>query len=324
MNRFAALLALLLPMMANAQEAILAPGAKPKLILASGAGEGPAFHPQLGLLFSGEKGIGRLDREGKFSFHRENVGTNGLLFDHQGRLLACEPKLRRVTRTELDGKITVLTDSYEGKKYNQPNDIAVDSKGRIYFSDPCYGDRSHMEMTDAAGKSVEGVYRIDSDGKTTRILTHEVNRPNGLRVSAGDRHLYVADNNNNDKAGPRKLWQFDLKADGSVDPASRKLLHDWGNSGGPDGIKLDTKGRLYVAGGLNRPQPPAETNEKKGGIYVFSPEGKLLEFIPIERDEVTNSAFGDDDLKTLYITAGGTLWTIRVATPGYVPWPKAK
>ncbi len=322
--RYLSLLSLACALTASAGEPILAPDAKPKLLLEAGAGEGPAFHPELGLLFSGHDGIGRLALDGKASLHRAKAGTNGLLFDKEGRLVACEASKRRVTRTDADGKIVVLTEAYDGKKYNQPNDLCVDSQGRIYFTDPCYGDRSKMEMTDAQGKKIEGVYRIDLDGKVTRILGREVDRPNGVRVSKDDRYLYVADNNNNDKTGARKLWRFDLKADGSVDVAARKLLYDWGTSRGPDGIKLDVQGRLYVAGGLNKPQPPAETNEKKGGVYVFSPEGKLLEFIAIPRDEVTNCAFGGDDLRTLYITAGGTLWSLRVQTPGDVPFPKVK
>jgi gluconolactonase len=143
-----------------------------------------------------------------------------------------------------------------------------------------------------------------------------VERANGVLVSAGDRYLYVADNNNNNPGGARKLWRFSLYPDGSVKPASRKLIYDWNDSRGPDGVKSDTKGRLYVAGGLNQPHPPHETNTKKGGVYVLSPQGKLLRFIPIPVDEVTNCAFGGGDLKTLFITAGGTLWSLPVDTPG--------
>lgn len=304
-------------------EGIFEPGAKPQQVLSQGAGEGPAWDDKLGLLFSGHEGIGRLDRLGKTSLFRPNAGTNGLLFDRQGRLICCEPVKRRVSRLDREGKLTVLTDSYEGKRYNQPNDLCLDSKDRIYFTDPRYGDRGDMQIRDAQGQTIEGVYRIDADGNVTRILSRDqVNRPNGIRISKDDRYLFVADNNNNDKGGARVLWRFDLKADGTVDAKSRKLLYDWGTSRGPDGIKLDAKGRLYVAGGLNKPNPPAETNEKKGGVYVFSPEGKLLTIVHVDRDEVTNCAFGDEDLRTLYITAGGTLWKIRTTTPGDVPWPR--
>lgn len=310
----------------QAGEPLFAPGAKLKIEAKAGAGEGPAWHPELGLFTSGGDGhIHRLDRAGKSHIFRENAHTNGLLFDPKGRLLACEPGQRRVTRTEPDGTITVLTDKFEGKRYNQPNDLTMDSKGRIYFSDPRYGSRAGMEIKDEKGRTIEGVYRIDPDGTVTRVLGREVDRANGVLVSGDDRFLFVADNNNNAKDGARKLLRFDLKADGTVDKASRKELYDWSPGRGPDGIKQDKKGRLYVAGGLNRPNPPFEPAlDKKGGIYVFSPEGKLLDFLPVPTDEVTNCAFGGDDLRTLYITAGGTLYSIRTAEPGRVLWPAVK
>jgi gluconolactonase len=274
---------------------------------------------------SGNGHICQLDRMGKSSIYRAGAGTNGLLFDAQGRLLACEPKLRRVTRTELDGTIAVLADKYQGKRFNEPNDLTVDSRGRAYFSDPCYGRRDRLEIRDEQGRTVEGVYRIDPDGKISRVIGHEVERANGVLVSADDRYLYVADNNNNNLGGARKLWRFDLRQDGTIVPASRKLIYDWGTGRGPDGVKQDSQGRLYVAAGLNKPSLPFEPDpEKKGGIYVLSPEGQLLAFLAVPRDEVTNCAFGGDDLRTLYITAGGTLFSIRTATSGRVVWPKAK
>jgi gluconolactonase len=309
-----------------ADEDIFEPGAKLKVEAGDGAGgEGPAWHPELGVLTSGNGHTYQLTRDGKSKIYRKDAGTNGLLFDQKGRLLACEPNLRRITRTELDGKITVLTERYEGKRYNQPNDITVDSQGRIYFSDPQYGPREGMEILDEKGRTIEGVYRIDPDGKVTRIIGRELERPNGLLVSGDDRYLFVADNNNNNKGGARKLWRFDLKKDGTVDLASKKLLYDWGTGRGPDGLKQDQKGRLYVAAGLNKPNPPFEPAEdKKGGIYVLDGEGKLLAFLPVPTDEVTNCAFGGDDLKTQYVTAGGTLYSIRTTTPGRVVWPAAK
>ena len=146
-----------------------------------------------------------------------------------------------------------------------------------------------------------------------------------MLVSEDDKYLYVADNNNNSLTGARKLFRFDLKADGTVDFASKKTLYDWGLGRGPDGLKQDAQGRLYVAGGLNKPSPPFEpAKDKKGGIYVFSPEGKLLTFLNVPRDEVTNCAFGGADLRTLYITGGGTLYSIRTTTPGRVLFPGGK
>ena len=309
----------------RAAEPIFAPGAKLKLEVANGSGEeGPAWHPELGLLTSGNGHVNRLDRDGRSSVYRKDAGTNGLLFDQRGRLLACEAESRRVTRTESDGTVTVLTERYEGRRYNQPNDLTVDSKGRIYFSDPRYGSREGMEIVDAEGRTIEGVYRIDVDGRVARIIGRELERPNGLLVSADDRYLYVADNNNSTADGARKLWRFALKADGKADFASRKLLYDWSPGRGPDGLKQDQAGRLYVAAGLNKPNAAEPAEEVKGGIYVFSPEGELLEFLAVPRDEVTNCAFGGDDLKTLYITAGGAIYSIRTTTPGRLVWPTEK
>lgn len=309
---------------ALADEPIFEKGAK-LVALPTGkdaGGEGPAWHPKLGVLTSGANHIWRLDPEGRSTIYRKDAGTNGLLFDAKGRLIACEPGLRRMTRTELDGKLTVLTDRFNGKRYNTPNDVTVGPKGHIYFSDPRYGSRKGMEQFDEAGKTVEGVYRIDPDGKVHRVLGREVDRANGVLVSADGKFLYVADNNNDTVGGARKLWRFTLDGDGNVDRTSRKLIYDWGQGRGPDGLKQDEKGRLYVAAGLNRPNPPAEpAKDVKGGIYVLSPEGKQVAFVPVPTDEVTNCAFGEKDRRTLYITGGGVLYRIRTTTPGRVVYP---
>ena len=307
-----------------AEEAIFAPGAKLKVEAEGGAGgEGPAWHPRLGVLSSGNGHVYQLTRDGQSRVYREGAGTNGLLFDPRGRLIACEPDARRMTRTDADGKITVLTDRYMGKRYNTPNDLTIDSKGRIYFSDPRYGDRKDMQIRDEQGRTVEGVYRIDPEGKVMRVIGREVERANGVLVSAGDRYLYVADNNNDKVGGARKLWRFDLRPDGGVDLAGKKLLYDWGKGRGPDGLKQDVRGRLYVAAGRNGPNAAEPDAAVKGGIYVLSPEGQRLTFLAVPRDEVTNCAFGGDDLKTLYITAGGTLYSVRTTTPGRVTYPPA-
>jgi gluconolactonase len=312
----------LLPRLPAAEE-IFAAGAKLKVEAEDGVGgEGPAWHTKLGVLMSGKGHINQLDRDGQTRIYRKDAGTNGLLFDRQGRLLACDSEHRRMIRLKADGKLTVLTDRFQGKRYNTPNDLTLDSQDRLYFSDPRYGDRKGMEITDEQGRTVEGVYRLDPDGKLTRVIGREVERANGVLVSPDDRYLYVADNNNDTQGGARKLWRFALRKDGTVDLANKKLLYDWDNGRGPDGLKQDQKGRLYVAAGLNKPNPPFEPAEDvKGGIYVLSPEGKLLAFLAVPRDEVTNCAFGGSDFKTLYITAGGTLYSIATVTPGRVVWP---
>ena len=309
----------------HADDAIFEPGAKLKIEAGKGsAGEGPAWDPKLGILTSGHDGIHRLSIDGKSSVFRAKAGTNGLLFDRDGTLICCEPVQRRVTRLDRDGKLTVLTDAFGGKKYNQPNDLTVDLKGRIYFSDPRYGAKDDMQQRDENGKTIEGVYRIDPDGKVSRVIGREVERANGVLVNADDKYLFVADNNNDALGGARKLWRFDLNADGTVNAKSQKLMHDWGKGRGPDGLKQDVQGRLYVAGGLNKPNPPAEpATDVKGGVYVIDPQsGKVLDFLAVPTDEVTNCAFGGPDRKTLYITGGGTLYSIRTTTAGRTVWPK--
>jgi gluconolactonase len=306
-----AIVLLLLPLLNAADNPVTA--GPPKLEADNaGAGEGPSWDPSGWLYFSGQGKISRWRPGGQVEVFRENAGVNGTLRDPQGRLVTNESGARRVTRTERDGSIVVLAETYEGKRFNSPNDLAIDSRGRIYFTDPRYGRRDNMELTE------EAVYRIDAPGKVVRILgTPELERPNGILVSPDDRYLYVADNNNNKVGGARKLWRFDLKRDGTADPKSRKLVFDWRDARGPDGLKMDSKGLLYVAAGLNKPHPPYETADPlKGGVYVITTGGKLVEFIPIPRDEVTNCAFGGADLKTLYITAGGSLWSVPVKTAG--------
>jgi gluconolactonase len=305
----------------------ISPEARLKVEVRVAFTEGPAWHPTGNVYFSdiANNRIMRRDANGELHIFRTPSGrTNGILFDHQGRMLCCEggglDSNRRVTRTEANGTITVLADRFEGKKFNSPNDLAIDSQGRIYFTDPRYGDRSDMQQIDASGKPIEGVYRIDDVGQVARVISHEVDRPNGIYVSADDKFLFVADNVNDGPqgvGGNRKLWRFDLKADGTIDPGSRKMLFDWETDRGPDGMAMDLKGRLYVAAGFNFPNPPAESVKKyKAGIYVIAPEGGLLQFIPVPADMITNCTFGDEDGKTLYITAGHKLWSIRTESPG--------
>ena len=285
----------------------IAPGTRPTQLAAAGAGEGPAWRDGW-LYFSGAGKVSRWKAGGAPGaveiFRDPSGGSNGLRFDPQGRLIVCEAGNRRVTRTELDGSITILADRFEGNRFNSPNDLTIDPQGRIYFSDPRYGKRDNMEM------DVEGVYRIDAPGKVARVLGREVERANGVLATPDGRHLYVADNNNNKVGGARKLWRFDLRADGSVTPGSRRLIHDWMDGRGPDGVKMNARGLLFVAGGLNTANPPYETAAKKGGISILTPAGQLVDFVPIPKDEVTNCAFGGPDGKTLFITAGGSLWSI--------------
>jgi gluconolactonase len=298
---------------------IFVPNHRPRLVLEEHAGEGPAWHPRTGLLFTKSTRVSQFVAPDQVKLYRTTAAANGLLFDRQGRLLICEPGKKRVIRENLDGSIKVLTDHYRGLKYNTPNDLSLDSKNRIYFSDPRYGNRDDMQIKDSDGRWVEGVYRIDPDGTIERIITHEADRPNGVLVSSDDRYLFVADNNNKVIGGARKLWRFGLTQEGRIETRSRHLIFDWKNGRGPDGLVSDKEGRIYVAAGVTVDNSFETSVPYKGGVYVFSPKGEFLVFAAVPRDEVTNCTFGGDDLKTLYITAGGTLWSVRTLTAGWLP-----
>lgn len=282
--------------------------------------EGPAWHPSGNVYFTDivNRRIMRRDPKGELHVFRTPSGkANGLVFDSELRLHACEGGDKRVTRTETDGTITVLADNFMGRDFNSPNDLVIDAEGRVYFSDPRYGDQSGMEILDAKGRPVEGVYRIDVDGKVRQVIAHEVDRPNGLAISKDGRYLLVADNVNsgpNDGVGGnRKLWRFEFGENGSVKSESRKLLFDWGTERGPDGMALGPDGKFYVTAGFNHPNPPAETAEKhRAGVYVFDVEGKLERVIPVPMDMVTNCTFGGKDGRTLFVTAGHTLFSLKL------------
>lgn len=285
--------------------------------------EGPAVDAEGNVYFSDIEGnrILKLAPSGERTVFREpSHRTNGQTFDRQGRLVHCEGAEfgpgggRRVTRTDLaTGQYVVLTERYDGLRYNSPNDVCVDGKDRIYFTDPRYGDRSDMEM------KIEGVYRIDPDLRVMRILAQpSVQRPNGIAVTQDARTLYVVDSCPV-PGGNRRIWAFDLDPSGS--PSGQRLVYDFAPGRGGDGMRLDVDGNLYIAAGVGTPRGTHETAEVPPGIYVVSPQGELRGRIPIPEDVLTNLAFGGPDGRTLYITAGKTLYTTRVSRSGQVAYP---
>lgn len=280
--------------------------------------EGPTVDEAGAVYFTDLRGVGRIlkmDTDGTVSTYREpSYRANGLIFDSEWRLLACEggngaDVLPRITRTNVEnGEVEVLADAFEGRRLHQPNDLTIDGQGRIYFTDRP-GPVVTPEQT-----GVHGVYRIDPDGSIARILTEpEVERPNGLVVSPDDGTLYVIETAQQE-GGARMIRAYDLAADGTV--SNGRVFHDFypGRSG--DGMTVDSQGNLYVAAGLNYLRGTSETLDTVAGVHVFSPAGELLEHIPIREDTITNVAFGGDDLRTLYVTAGKTLFSIRTDVPG--------
>ena len=302
---------------------LVAAGTKAKTAASVCFLEGPAWHKSGDLYFSDIAGsrILKLAPDGAISVFREDSGrTNGNTFDAQGRLISCEGAefgpggRRRVVRSDLStGKVEVLAERYEGKRYNAPNDACVDRQGRIWFTDPYYWiDHDSLEM------GCEAVYCIDGHHVRRVVSQPDIGRPNGLAITPDDKTLYVIDSHNV-AGGNRKIWAFDVTPDGSL--AHQRLVFDFGRGRGGDGMRLDRKGNLWVAAGVLKARNPHETTDVQTGIHVISPEGKLLGRIPIPEDVLTNLTFAGPDFKTLYVTAGKTLFRIETEVSGYSLYP---
>lgn len=285
--------------------------------------EGPAVDAAGNVFFSDIAGnrILKRDDKGMVSVFRADSGrTNGNTFDGAGRLISCEGNeqgvgRRRIVRTDMKtGKVEVLSENFNGIRYNSPNDVVVDPKGRVWFTDPYYGpDRSSLEM------DVEGVYRIDPDNKVTRVLDQKrVDRPNGLAITPDGKALYLIDSHPK-VGGNRKIWSFEVLDDGAL--GKQTLVYDFAKGRGGDGMRLDTKGNLWVTAGISYKRSAGEDTSVPPGVYVIHPGGKLLGRIPVGEDLITNLAFGGPDRQTLYVTAGKTLYQVRVSVPGYALFP---
>jgi gluconolactonase len=190
----------------------------------------------------------------------------------------------------------------------------VDTKGRIWFTDPYYGDdRTALEM------DAEAVYCIGVDGKVARVLSQpQIERPNGLAITPDARRLYVIDSHTR-LGGNRKVWSFEVAGDGQL--RGQRLVFDFGQGRGGDGMRLDERGNLWVAAGIALPRHAGETADVPAGVYVLTATGELLGRIPIPEDLCTNLAFGGPDRKTLYVTSGKSIFKISLAVSGYALYP---
>ena len=253
-------------------------------------------------------------------FRADSNRTNGLIFDNEGRLIACEssgPERNQpqLTRTDMKtGKVEVLASGFEGKQFNGPNDVTLDSKGRLYFTDPAPDSTSQSPAKPKNATGIPAVYRLDQNGKLTRILAGpQTEWPNGLVISPDDKTFYLIEAHKTE-GGARAIRAFDLSADGTV--SNMRVLYNFYPGRSADGMAIDTQGNLYAAAGLHSPRGTRETLDTKCGVYVISPSGKLLRFVPIPEDTITNTAFGGPDMRTLYITAGKTLFQMRTDIAG--------
>jgi len=261
--------------------------------------EGPLWHRRdRYLLFSDMPGD-HLRRwsanDGVSTFRQPCNKSNGLAWDNQGRLIACEHASSSLTRTEADGGITVLASHFGDKQLNSPNDVVVKRDGAIYFSDPSYGRMEHFGVPRPLELDFRGVYRLEPDTGALRLIAQDFAQPNGLCFSLDERRLFVNDTER------QHIRVFEVAADGTL--ANGRV---WANTlgegpGAPDGMKVDSAGNVYCCG--------------PGGIHVLAPDATALGVIRVP--EVTaNFCWGDDDLKSLFIAASTSIYRIRVNTPG--------
>ena len=241
-------------------------------------------------------------------FRPDSNNANGLCFDPSGRLLACEGGAGRVTRMDRkSGQTQVLADSFNGFPLAPPNDLCLDAKGRVYFT-------SRPGTIDPAKGNVNAVYRIDTDGTLDPILRWpDVHMPNGIVTSPDDKLLYFVEAHP-DADHHRDIRAYDIQSDGRISNGRILINFYPGRSG--DGMCIDAEGNLYVAAGLHRTRNTSETLDTRPGIHVISPAGKLLAFRETPEDTVTNCTFGGSDLRTLYVTCGSFLLSVRTETPG--------
>lgn len=260
--------------------------------------EGPLWHPrEQFLLFSDMPGnvIRRWDAAGGVRpFRQPSQMANGLAYDRQGRLLACQHATSSVTRTEADGSIVTLATHYGDKELNSPNDIVVKSDGGIYFTDPTYGRVEFYGVPREPELGFRGVYRLGPDGGLT-LLVDDFAQPNGLCFSLDESRLFVNDTER------RHVRVFDVAADGTLSN-DRVFAETTGEEpGAPDGMKIDSAGNLFTCG--------------PGGIHVFAPDGACLGVIRVP-EAAANFTWGGPGLDMLFITASTSVYTISVRVAG--------
>jgi gluconolactonase len=287
--------------------------------------EGPVWTPARYLLFAEitSNSIRKLAPDGTVSIFMQPTGykgsapyggkepgSNGMTLDAKGRLTVAGHAQRDVWRLEsinAGAQVTVLADSYEGKKLNSPNDLVYKSDGSLYFTDPPYGLPTQGDSDPIKQLQVNGVYRIPRAfyqrpgaapaNDRLQLLIKDLPRPNGIAFSPDEKYLYV------DNSQPKKLWmRYRVKEDGTITGA--KVFYDATSDtrpGAPDGMKVDRKGNVYSSG--------------PGGIWIFSPEGKVLGVI-VTPERASNVNWGGADRKTLYITASTSIYRVTLKVPG--------
>jgi gluconolactonase len=243
-------------------------------------------------------------------FRSPSNHANGLCRDRQGRLLACEHLTRRITRTEYDGRITVLADTFDGKRLNSPNDIVCQSNGAIWFTDPTFGIAGHWEGDKATPELPHGVYRIDPANGALQQVLDDLQGPNGLCFSPDEQVLFVVES----RAQPtRKVWAYDVGAEGRL--TNKRLQLDAGGPGAFDGMRCDEDGNLWCGFGSNgsAEADPAELD----GVRVFDRAGKPIGHIHLP-ERCANLCFGGAKRNRLFMASSHSLYALSVETRGAV------
>jgi gluconolactonase len=232
--------------------------------------------------------------------------SNGNCRDREGRLITCEHDTRRVTRTEHDGTVTVLMDSFEGKKLNAPNDVVVHSDGAIWFSDPGYGIMSNYEGHKAAFELPCVVYRLDPKTRAATVVVSDLDKPNGLCFSPDEKLLYVVDSGTPKRTdAPRPIQVYDV-VDGTRLKNGRMFANM--SPGTSDGIRCDMDGNIWSAAGWSG-------KESYNGVHVFAPDGTLIGRIHLP-EVCANLCFGGAKRNRLFMTASQSLYSLYVGTEG--------
>jgi gluconolactonase len=288
-------IALFLATTANAQEKpkskIIAKGAELKLLAQDYEfTEGPAVDAMGNVYFTDQPNdrILKWSTDGTISTWMQPAGrANGMYFDDQGNLLACADEKNEVWRISPDKKVTVLIDDFEGKRLNGPNDLWIDPKGGIYFTDPFY-KRDYWSHSEKEIEQ-ERVYYLPANAKEPRIVADDLVQPNGIIGTPDGKNLYVAD------IRDRKTYRYTIQPDGSL--ADKTLFCEMGS----DGMTLDKKGNVYLTG---------------RGVTVFNKDGEQIEQIPIEGGWTSNVTFGGKKQKTLFITSMKSLYSLEMKVKG--------
>jgi len=244
----------------------------------------------------------RWDEEtGRVSVFRKPSGyANGNTRDRKGRILSCEHGGRRVSRTEQDGRVKTLVNSYQGKRLNSPNDIVCKSDGSVWFTDPTFGILGWYEGGKAEPELPMNVYRLDVPNKLT-VVAEGISQPNGLAFSPDESILYIVES----RSTPRKILAYDVTKERTL--TNKRVLIDAGPKGTPDGFRVDVDGNLWCGWGMGE--------AGLDGVHVFNPQGKLIGRIDLP-ERCANLCFGGTERNRLFMAASTSLYSLYVNTQG--------